>query len=433
MSIFGSKIELSKKIRELAEELEQKEIDNNQLMHQISGFKSQLEHIMKQNEEYEAKYIHTNLECSFCYNIIQENYEYCPKCGKKIVKDKKENCIEVTSSIFKTEQDGDSLLINQYTGFNDKKIVIPSSINGKPIIGIWNGVFEKCTALEEIYIEEGCKYIGKNVFANCINLKRVHLPKSLLEIGDGAFQDCGIEEVAIPPNIKVLGTKAFSTRSLKKIVLPEGLKFISNQMLLHTAIEEICIPKSVSYIGTSAFCNTKLKMVELPPYVRSINSSAFDIDCLEKITIHSNVKNMGTHILGYENKSNAIIYCASGSKAQLYARKYGLECREISQQPVSSANSFAETIVVEFGSYTKEESLKNWYKNFGFCKAETWSWEYKGDYTIHITKIMEMKDAEYIRAKIRSFANSYGDWSKPGIHCTIMKLDIWSCGETSDV
>lgn len=48
------------------------------------------------------------------------------------------------------------MLITQYTGFDDKKIVIPSSIDGIPIIGIWNSAFEKCVMLEEVYLEEGC-------------------------------------------------------------------------------------------------------------------------------------------------------------------------------------------------------------------------------------------------------------------------------------
>ena len=65
-------------------------------------------------------------------------------------------------------------------GFAGKKIVIPSKINGQTVIGIWNNVFEKCTNLEDVVFQEGCKYIGKNVFTNCSNLQKVTLPKSLL-------------------------------------------------------------------------------------------------------------------------------------------------------------------------------------------------------------------------------------------------------------
>jgi hypothetical protein len=65
-------------------------------------------------------------------------------------------------------------------GFAGKKIVILSKINGQTVIGIWNNVFEKCTNLEDVVFQEGCKYIGKNVFTNCSNLQKVTLPKSLL-------------------------------------------------------------------------------------------------------------------------------------------------------------------------------------------------------------------------------------------------------------
>lgn len=53
------------------------------------------------------------------------------------------------------------------------------------------------------------------MFANCTKLKRVRLPKSLLEIGDAAFSGCAIEKIAVPPNVKVIGSYAFSCSSLK--------------------------------------------------------------------------------------------------------------------------------------------------------------------------------------------------------------------------
>ena len=54
------------------------------------------------------------------------------------------------------------------------------SVKNKRSKGIWNNVFEKCTNLEDVVFQEGCKYIGKNVFTNCSNLQKVTLPKSLL-------------------------------------------------------------------------------------------------------------------------------------------------------------------------------------------------------------------------------------------------------------
>ena len=92
---------------------------------------------------------------------------------------------------------------------------------------------------------------------NCNKLKKVHLPKSLLEIGDSAFSQCAFEEIAVPPNVRVIGSYAFSHTSLKRIVIPESLQDISDGMLSDTLIEQIDLPQSVLHIGNYAFKNTK--------------------------------------------------------------------------------------------------------------------------------------------------------------------------------
>lgn len=138
LGIFSSKLELNNKIKDLQEDLQKKKLDNNRLTREVTDIKSQLEYAVKLNKDYEAKYINTNLECEFCYKVLQEDYEYCPKCGQKIIKKNSEVFTEPVKALFKLEPDGDYFLINQYIGFNDKKIVIPSSRNGRPILGIWN-------------------------------------------------------------------------------------------------------------------------------------------------------------------------------------------------------------------------------------------------------------------------------------------------------
>lgn len=207
MGFFSSKIELNNTTKTLEAEIEKLKAEITDKSEKITELSKKVSVLSKKNSEYEKKYINTGAECDFCYTTVQKDFAFCPKCGKKIEKDVPAAAQNNSStSIFQIEQDLDLLLINQYNGFNDKKIVIPSSINGKPIIGIWKGVFEKCPDLEEVIFEEGCKYIGGSAFWGCKNLKKVHLPKSLVEIGDNAFAECtSLEEIAIPPNVKTIG------------------------------------------------------------------------------------------------------------------------------------------------------------------------------------------------------------------------------------
>ena len=425
LGIFCSKIELNKKIKEQEGQINRLEIEKEAHLKEMAELKEQVAKVTKENREYENKYVHTNLECEFCYTTLQTNFEYCPKCGKKIAKTKATEVAKTNTSIFRTEVDGNYLLINQYNGFGDKKIVIPSSINGKPVIGIWNGVFENCVELEEVIFEEGCKYIGKRVCANCTKLKKVRLPKSLLEIGDSAFSGCAIEELAVPPNVKVIGSYAFSSRSLKRIILPEKLKYISAGMLSSTSLESIDIPQSVVHIGYSAFSNSKLTEVELPRNLYSIEKYAFDIPCLSKITIHSNVKIISQDIFGMFNKAaKPTIYCSAGSKGLLYARKYGLSCSEIPSQPAVDVQICSSSIILVLGSLTKGANIGEWYRHFGMNKAETWSWDVKCWNMLYIEKYMDMDDALRMRRTIQNFVNAHSDWSRPGACCTLQELSV---------
>ena len=431
MNIFSSKIEMNRLIKQQQSEINQLQIERSGYLKDIADLKEEITKAQKENKEYYGKYVHTGLECDFCYATIQKDFTFCPKCGKKINKIKSVEDIKKDDSVFQIEEDGNYVLINQYNGFTNKKVVIPSSINGKRVIGIWNGVFEKCTDIEEVFFEEGCQYIGKNVLTNGTNLKKVRLPKSVLEIGDGAFSGCAIEELAVPPNVKVIGSFAFSSRSLKKILLPDQLKYISAGMLSRTSIEEINIPQSVMHIGYSAFSDTKLKEVELPDNLYSIEKYAFDTSSLKKIVMHSNIKIISSDIFG--KSTRPIIYCAAGSKGQLYARKYGLDCREIQSKPATEVQICASSIILVLGSITKGDSIGEIYRFMGINKAETWSWDVNRWNRLFIEKCMDMNDANSMRRALQNFVNSHSNWSVPGFHCSLQELSVCEHWGTSAV
>lgn len=422
---------MHKKIKMQESEIDQLRTEVDRHLADIGKLKEKIDKVVKENREYEEKYVDTKLECAFCYTILQKEFHFCPKCGKKIEKTRVPAAEQKNKNIFQTEIDGNYVLITQYNGFDDKQIVIPASINGKSVIGIWNGVFEKCTSLEEVIFEEGCKYIGKRVFAGCTNLKKVRLPKSLIEIGDGAFSDCAIEEMAVSPNVTVIGTYAFSSRHLQKIILPDGLKYISNGMLSSTSIKEIDIPQSVVHIGYYAFQNTRLKEIELPHNLYSIGKYAFDIPGLEKITIHSNVEIISRDIFG--NATKPIICCSAGSKAHLYARKYGMGCSEIQPQPKRGVHVCASSIILVLGSVSKTVSLSDLYRLLGINKAATWSWNVERWNRLDINKTMDINDAMQLKNILQNYISLHGDYSRSDVFGKIQELSVCKHWGDSDV
>lgn len=75
--------------------------------------------------------------------------------------------------------------ITGYDG-DQKKIVIPASINGYRVASIADGAFEG-PKLTDVIISDGIEYIGWFAFGNCSALKSITIPSSVTSIGYGAL------------------------------------------------------------------------------------------------------------------------------------------------------------------------------------------------------------------------------------------------------
>ena len=414
MGIFSSKIELNNTIKNLEEEIEKLKTDLSDKSTKITNLNTQIASLSKQNEEYEKKYINTDLECDVCYTNLQKEFVFCPKCGKKIEKTK--HSIENNPELIQLEvvSDGDGCMITKYNGFDDKKIVIPSQINGKKVIGIGKTVFGGCKNLEEVIFEEGCRYIGRGAFCGCENLTKVKFPKSLKEIGQGAFQTSGIKEIVLPPNVDVIGDHAFSScKNLTHIILSGKLRCIPSSAFWYSKIEHIDIPDNIKAIGFAAFANTPLKEIDLPEGLQVISGDAFR-DCrnLEKITIHSNVSKIEEHV--FDNASPTI-FCAAGSYAQQYARKNNFSMKQIDSVPPKPKEKIIKSISVSYygpkfyinGIY--KLGLMEDYLNqlIGGYKSEKWFWNQgsvihgRMDKTAY--KNFTISEAEEIKRKLEPY------------------------------
>ncbi|MCF2671749.1 leucine-rich repeat domain-containing protein [Butyricicoccus pullicaecorum] len=70
------------------------------------------------------------------------------------------------------------------------ELVIPSELEGKPVVKIGSSAFLNCSSLTSVMIPDGVPSIGINSFYNCSRLKRVTIPASVTKIEWGAFSGC---------------------------------------------------------------------------------------------------------------------------------------------------------------------------------------------------------------------------------------------------
>src|SRR5690554_517241 len=139
---------------------------------------------------------------------------------------------ESPESDFKCMEGKDGLVLLNYLG-SDEVIVLPETIDGKPITSI-----------------------SKYTFANTDAIKAVRLSDSVTELEFGAFGECtGLELFASGSGLEIIGDAAFlNCKSLREVRLNEGLKSIDIQAFSFcTSLDSISIPSSVEDLAKTPF------------------------------------------------------------------------------------------------------------------------------------------------------------------------------------
>ena len=195
-----------------------------------------------------------------------------------------------------------------YSGI--ERLTIPASV--KNLMGLFDG----CTSLKEVTLNEGLTVIGSRSFAGCASLESVNLPSSLKEIEDEAFSRSGLRSIAVPDGVTKIGKNVFQycsgleeavlprdatlgweafryCESLRKVTLPETLTQIPSYTFEKcTSLEEIVIPDGVHSICEKAFAECKaLRSVRLPKTLASIYDNAFyGCEKMESIVLPKSVE-----------------------------------------------------------------------------------------------------------------------------------------------
>lgn len=151
--------------------------------------------------------------------------------------------------------------------------------------------------LTKVVIPKSCQYIGYYAFYGCESLKNITLNGGELVERD-AFQNNGCETITLPSTMRVVDDESFTGKNLKTVNLNDGLQYIGEGAFFSMGkIKSMTVPASVTHIGEQA-------IGYYPP----------DPD--------------NPFVLS-EVIPNFVIYGTSGTEAQTYADRNGIQFNSI--------------------------------------------------------------------------------------------------------
>lgn len=189
------------------------------------------------------------------------------------------------------------------------KIEIPGTVKK---IGNWWGnvngqIFNGCSNLKEVILEEGIEEISGRAFDSCSKVKEWKLPKSLKKIGPCAFRNISVEEFNIPENVESIAATFISSSNLSRINVDSNNKYFtsvdgilfdkdSTRLIKYPENRDgnsYEVPNTVKTIDANAFISCKnLQTIVIADSVEKIGDSAFDGSKLKTINLGGGITNI---------------------------------------------------------------------------------------------------------------------------------------------
>lgn len=160
----------------------------------------------------------------------------------------------------------------------EKKLVIPSEVDGIPITCVCKNAFANIKSLEEVDIPDGVETIGGGAFFGCASLQKVNLPQRQIQIAEDAFENTPIGK-ACDGGAWYLGHHFMKAdKELRGVFqIEEGTLSVADCAFKDCInIEKIVLPDSVQSIGRNAFAGcTGLKEIVMPETLNALGAGAF--------------------------------------------------------------------------------------------------------------------------------------------------------------
>lgn len=164
-----------------------------------------------------------------------------------------------------------------------------------------------------LVIEDGIKYIGRKNFAYWEELEELTLPPSVKILRIKAFEKCtNLKYVHFSEGLETIGKEAFyECKSLAKMTFPKSLQKIGQfSFFCCDSLKKVKIPGNVKTIEYKAFAGCEnLSEVVLSNGLESISDEAFKwCPALEKINFPKSLNSIGKYAFAQSDKLKDIVF-----------------------------------------------------------------------------------------------------------------------------
>ena len=231
-------------------------------------------------------------------------------------------CEELTGNLVLPENVTGGYYSFQKTGITGVKI--PATAFPNPTSSSATYMFDECTSLETVELEEGLKVLGQFMFNGCTAIESVTIPDSMADYtywGYETFTNCkGIKTVNLPENLKTVPGGIFNKCGFEEITIPKGM----GDTQWNSTYGGMA-----SNLRNSAFAyNTNLKTINLSEGVTNLGNSVFSgdtgvTDIYVYTTDLSSVVEKSNQYASFDTTNNPTFHVYKGSVSETTLRNAG--------------------------------------------------------------------------------------------------------------
>lgn len=254
---------------------QQKDDRRNLLMNELQSATEQCQQLLDQQAaavQAEAEALareNANPASDFCYQVDQEYV-----MSRSFPWEKKRMPWVYTGE--------EGIRITEYCGSRNERVIVPSTINGLPVLCIDENAFRN-SAVQEVVLPDSVRYIRHDAFRNCKQLRHIQLPASLTVLEYSCFRDSGLVELvfprlhlcySIPPHC-CRGCRQLQHVDLGEQDRASGFWIENDAFRECSSLKEFLLPQRVAMIESGVFQETGIRTMIVPAQVEIVHPDAF--------------------------------------------------------------------------------------------------------------------------------------------------------------